>query len=135
MSSEYLAQAALAVAPDKNKEWLHRQQDRLLRNQVDVVLGQLEPRREPAEQDDAPVRTAYGYMKERRDHLDYAGAKAADLPIGSGEVESGHRHILQKRLKISGAWWWETTAQWMFQLRVKRATQDWEKYWSQLAAN
>ena len=133
--SQYLAQAALALAPGKNKEWLHQQQDHLRRNQVDTVLGQLEKRQEPDEQDEAPVRAAYGYLNARRDHLDYAGALATDLPIGSGEVEGGHRHVLQKRLKISGAWWLETTAQWMLQLRVKRANEDWEKYWSALAAN
>lgn len=133
--SDYLAQAAPVLAPGKNKEWLHQQQDHLLLNQVDTVLASLEPHREPAEKSDAPVRTAYGYLNQRRDHLDYAGAKAADLPIGSGEVEGGHRHVLQERLKISGAWWLETTVQWMLQLRVKRANQDWETYWSQIAKN
>jgi hypothetical protein len=45
--------------------------------------------------------------------MDYAGARAAGLPIGSGEVEGGHRHVLQKRLKIAGAWWRERNAEWM----------------------
>jgi hypothetical protein len=133
--SDYLAQAAPVMAPGKNKEWLRQQQDHLLRNQVDTVLCGLENRREPAEKTDAPVRAAYGYLQQRRDHLDYAGAKAAGLPIGSGEVEGGHRHILQERLKISGAWWLETTVQWMLQLRVKRANKDWETYWTQTAKN
>jgi len=121
------------VAPDKNKDWLHEQQGHLLCNQVDAVLGGLAKHREPEEQKEAPVRSAYGYVQERRDHLDDAGAKEAGLPIGSGEVEGGHRHVLQKRLKISGAWWLEATVQWMLQLRVKRANKDWETYWSQCA--
>lgn len=133
--SDYLAQAAPVVAPGKNKDWLRQQQGHLLLNQVDTVLGGLENHREPAEKSDAPVRTAYGYLHVRRDHLDYAGARAAGLPIGSGEVEGGHRHVLQERLKISGAWWLETTVQWMLQLRVKRANQDWATYWSQIAKN
>jgi hypothetical protein len=133
--SDYLAQAAPVMAPGKNKEWLRQQQDYLLCNQVDTVLGGLENRREPAEKTDAPVRTAYGYLHQRRDHLDYAGARATGLPIGSGEVESGHRHVLQERLKISGAWWLETTVQWMLQLRVKRANKDWETYRTQIAKN
>ena len=133
--SDYLAQAAPVLAPGKNKEWLRQQQDHLLLNQVDAVLDSLERHREPAEKSDAPVRTAYGYLHQRRAHLDYAGAKAAGLPIGSGEVEGGHRHVPQERLKISGAWWLETTVQWMLQLRVKRANQDWETYWSQIAKN
>jgi hypothetical protein len=31
--------------------------------------------------------------------------RAMGLPIGSGEVESAHRYIPQKRLKIPGATW------------------------------
>jgi hypothetical protein len=30
---------------------------------------------------------------------------AAGLPIGSGEIESAHRYVIQNRLKIAGAWW------------------------------
>jgi hypothetical protein len=131
--SDYLAAAALVLAPGKNKDWLHEQQGQLLANQMDKVLSSLEPHLEPEEKKEAPIRTAYHYLKERRDHVDYAGAKAADLPIGSGEVESGHRHVIQERLKLSGAWWLETTAQWMLELRVKRANKDWESYWSQTA--
>ena len=41
--------------------------------------------------------------------------------MGSGEVESAHRYVLQKRLKISGAWWDINQAKSMIALRVKRA--------------
>jgi hypothetical protein len=67
--------------------------------------------------------------------MDYAGARAAELPIGSGEVESGHKHVLQKRLKIAGAWWREPNAEIMLQLRTVRANGDWEKYWKEVAKN
>ena len=33
---------------------------------------------------------------------DYKGVPAAGLPIGSGEIESGHRYVFQNRLKIAG---------------------------------
>jgi hypothetical protein len=51
------------------------------------------------------------------------------LPIGSGEVESGHRHVIQKRMKLAGAWWKETNAEAMLTLRARRATGLWESYW------
>lgn len=133
--SEYLAQAAPVLAPQANKDWLHEQQGKLLRNEADLVLQCLASKLEPAEEEIAPVRSAYGYMKERKEHLDYAGAKAADLPIGSGEIEAGHRHVIQERLKISGAWWLEQNAEWMLQLRVRRANKDWGKYWSEMRQN
>jgi len=37
--------------------------------------------------------------------LDDTSAIAQDLPIGSGIVESARKHALQKRLKLTGAWW------------------------------
>jgi hypothetical protein len=133
--SDYLAEAALAVAPDQNKDWLHQQQDQLRTNQVETVLETLLPHLEAPGQKEAPVRSAHDYIDARREHLDYAGALAAGLPIGSGEVESGHRHVLQKRLKIAGAWWLEPNAEAMLQLRAGRANKDWSKYWSELWKN
>jgi hypothetical protein len=133
--SDYLAAAALVVAPERNKHWLHEQQERLLKNEVSQVLNILQDTLEPAEQKQAPVRSAHGYISERQGHMDYAGARAAELPIGSGEVESGHKHVLQKRLKIAGAWWREPNAETMLQLRTVRANGDWEKYWKELVKN
>lgn len=68
-------------------------------------------------------------LEARRDYLDYAGARARGLPIGSGEIESGHRSVIQKRLKIAGAWWLEASAEKMLALRTTRANQEWESYW------
>jgi hypothetical protein len=133
--SDYLAAAALVIAPARNKDWLHAQQELLLANQVSSVLSVLAAKREPASQKEAPVRRAYGYISERQQHMDYKGAQAAGLPIGSGEVESSHKHVLQKRLKLAGAWWLERNAEAMLQLRTVRANGDWDKYWAETARN
>jgi hypothetical protein len=133
--SDYLAAAAQVVAPHDNKQWLHQQQELLKQNQVSQVLGTLAPHREPENQEEAPVRSGHDYIHERRQQMDYAGAIAAGLPIGSGEVEGGHRHVLQQRLKIAGAWWLERTAECMLQLRAVRANGDWDKYWAENTRN
>jgi hypothetical protein len=133
--SDYLAGAAQVVAPRCNKDWLHQQQEYLRQSKVSQVLRGLEPHLEPPQQEETPVRSAHGYIQERQQHMDYAGALAAGLPIGSGEVEGGHRHVLQKRLKIAGAWWLERNAEYMLQLRTVRANGDWDKYWAEIAKN
>jgi hypothetical protein len=133
--SDYLAAAAQVIAPQGNKEWLHEQQAHLLENRTNEVLSTLKKNVEPPDQKEAPVRRAHGYIHERAEHMDYAGARAAGLPIGSGEVESGHRHVLQKRLKVAGAWWLKRHAEAMLQLRTVRANQDWDKYWSETRRN
>lgn len=128
--SEYLAAAApRVVKTGKEKQWRHRQQGRLLNNQVKKVLRSLRTHLEPTHTKEAPVRSAYGYLQERVDQLDYAGARAKDLPIGSGEIESGHRHVIQQRLKRSGCWWKESNAQAMLNLRVARTNNLWKTYW------
>ena len=133
--SDYLAAAAQVVAPRDHKPWLHRQQEALKENGVSQVLRSLEPHLEPEQQEEAPVRGAHGYIHERQHYMDYAGALAAGLPIGSGEVEGGHRHVLQQRLKIAGAWWLERNAESMLHLRTVRANGDWDKYWADWANN
>jgi hypothetical protein len=81
---------------------------------------------------DGPVRACYRYIANRPKFLDYKSALEAGLPIGSGEIESAHRYVIQSRLKISGAWWKKENAQKMLALRTLRANGDWDRYWSDL---
>jgi hypothetical protein len=128
--SQYLATAAQVIKPKHPKPWLHRQQSRLLENKVAGVLRSLQLHQEDPAAADQPVRATYQYLHQRRQHLDYATARAQGLPIGSGEIESGHRHVIQQRLKLAGCWWKETHAQSMLNLRVARANNLWSSYWS-----
>ena len=129
--SEYLGAAAAVMAPQKAEAWRRRQQGRLLENKVDGVLRARVPHLEPETQAEAPVRAAHRYLQGRRAQLDYAGARAAGLPIGAGEIESGHRHVIQERLKLAGGWWKQNNAEAMLGLRVARANQLGDSYWTQ----
>jgi hypothetical protein len=128
--SQYLAQAATKIVrADKQREWTRRQQGRLLNNQSAKVLRSLQPHLEPPKTQEAPVSAAHRYLSERLDCLDYLSATASQLPIGSGEIESGHRHVIQQRLKLAGAWWKQTNAQAMLNLRSARANHQWSHHW------
>lgn len=98
---------------------------------MENVFSALKPYLESScvEDYDAPVRRCYRYLDNRRDQLDYADAIKNGLPIGSGEVESAHRYVIQQRLKITGAWWKEGNAADMLALRINRANENWEQYW------
>jgi hypothetical protein len=129
--SEYLAAAATEVArPGKEREWRRRQQARLLNNRITPVLRSLEKPIPSADPQTGAAQTAHRYLQERRDHLDYAGARKHQLPIGSGEIESGHRHLIQHRLKIAGGWWTERNMESMLQLRSARSNNWWDTYWA-----
>ena len=52
-------------------------------------------------------------------------------PIGSGEIESAHKSIPQKRLKIPGASWNADSIDPMLALRILRADDWWEDFWNQ----
>ena len=123
--SQYLAAAG---------EQLRLQQQRLKGNEVGAVLGELRTYQSlnsptTSEPDTDPVQACRQYLENRLGYLDYAGALKANLPIGSGEVESGHRSVIQARLKLPGAWWREATAENMLALRTLRANDEWESYW------
>ncbi len=136
---EYLSAAAKTIAPDAaaGKAWLEAQKDALKTGRVDAVPGALEPHREAPEvsDDQAPVRICRRYLGARKDQLKYREALAEGLPIGSGEIESAHRYVAQKRLKLPGAWWLVEHAEHMLALRINRLNGEWEDYWAALAAN
>jgi hypothetical protein len=132
---EYVAQAAEVVAGESKEAWIEEKKNWLKDNRWPDVLKSLQPYVEDANVPDenAPVRACYRYIANRPKCLDYKSALAAALPIGSGEIESAHRYVIQIRLKIAGAWWKTENAEKMLALRVMRANGDWEKYWAQAA--
>jgi hypothetical protein len=102
--SEYLGAAAPRCRPGQPDRWRRTQQKRLRGGAAHKVIAALEPHLEPAGTPDleAPVRSGYRYLNNRLDGVDYPRALALGLPIGSRMIESGHRHVLQARLKKSG---------------------------------
>ena len=116
---------------------MEAQKDALKTGRVEAVLSALAPHREAPEVSDeqAPVRVCHRYLGVRKGQLKYREALAEGLPIGSGEIESAHRYVAQKRLKLPGAWWLVEHAEHMLALRINRLNGDWEAYWAALAAN
>jgi hypothetical protein len=133
---EYLAAAQKAHLPWQNprRGWLQTQKRRLLKGRCDRVIKELAPHCETSSSElNQPIRAAWRYLCNHRKQLDYPHACANELPIGSGLIEGAHRHILQRRLKQSGAWWTADNLQVMAQLRVCRANHLWNQYWKQAA--
>ena len=129
--SEYLAEAAPSCRAQAPERWRRTQQHRLKRGALSKVIealsGHLEAPGTPEEV--APVSHAHRYLSNRTDCLDYPGALRLGLPIGSGLIESGHKHVLQARLKKGGAWL-ITNAELLANLRVLRANRHWLSLWN-----
>jgi hypothetical protein len=134
--SQYLAAAGKVIEPRRERSWLKLQQKRLKRGASEKVLAALEPHLEasPTEDEHAPVRCAWRYINNRLGCLDYPAALQEGLPIGSGLIEAGHKHVLQIRLKKPGAAWLEDNVDAMAHLRVVRANGQWESLWEKKKA-
>lgn len=126
---EHLAAAAPTCRPQAPGTWRKTQHKRLRRGDLKRTLNDLAVHREASWtlDEEAPVRGAHRYLSNRADPLDYPQALAQGLPIGSGLIESGHKHVLQARLKLAGCAWLRKNASDMAQLRTLRANDQWEK--------
>jgi len=130
--SEYLGAAAVQCRGNQADRWRRTQQQRLRRGAVPLVMEALEEHLEPIStpEEEAPVRNGHRYLSNRLDCLNYPRALRLGLPIGSGMIESGHRHVLHARLKKAGTAWLEDHADQIAHLRVLRANRQWESLWN-----
>jgi hypothetical protein len=130
--SEYLGAAAKTCRPAKPDSWRRTQQKRLRRGALKKIIEELLPHLEPegTPKEEAPVRNAHRYLSNRVDCLDYPRALEQGLPIGSGLIESGHRHVLHARLKKAGAAWLPDHADQIAHIRVLRANGHWASLWN-----
>ncbi len=95
--------------------------------QVELVIKKLQDYRGPNAK---KIENLANYLIRFKDCVDYDKFKTLGLPIGSGEVESAHKYIPQKRLKIAGATWHPETINPMLALRIIRANNWWSEFWN-----
>jgi hypothetical protein len=125
--SEYLGAAAPTCQPAHADQGRRTQQQRLRRGDVQKGMGTLAEHLEPVgtAAEEAPGRNGHRYLSNRLACLDYPRARALGLPIGSGIIESGHRHVLHARLKKTGTAWLADPADQIAHGRVLRANHPW----------
>jgi hypothetical protein len=90
--------------------------------EVESVLGELDPNEKYAN-----CVNLYHYITEHREHINYPEYKTRGYFCGSGAIESGHKIVLQKRLKQAGMRWEPETAQYLLTLKSKYESGRWEK--------
>lgn len=128
--SEYLSGASEECCEQETKEWLKKRQEEMKEGLIGAVVARLKQHEKTkGVNSDGQVRKCLRYIENRPGQFKYKEALEAELPIGSGEIESGNRSVVQKRLKIPGAWWKPETAEYMLSLRCMRMNGDWERYW------
>lgn len=119
----------LGIAKNKRAAWVVPHLKSISEGNVETTLRGFEEMN--AENPNDRLRRLIGYVKRFIEALDYNNFKAKGYPIGSGEIESAHKSIPQKRLKIPGASWKPESINPMLALRILRADDWWEEFWNQ----
>ena len=111
--------------------WVNKAKEHFLNlihhGKVEIVIGKLEKSRQKKTKE---INNLIKYLTRFKDCVDYQRFKYLGLPIGSGEVESSHKYIPQKRLKIAGATWHPETINPMLTLRIIKANNWWHEFWN-----
>ncbi len=71
------------------------------------------------------VASAVAYFRERRAHLDYPAFRTAGWPTGSGATESGHKQVMQARMKRAGMRWARPTVNPLLALSLVQHNDRW----------
>jgi hypothetical protein len=127
----YAGAEAMGLAGYERYKWVSDKLQLIDKGEVQQVISILKSYRGTGQE---RITNLYGYLERFSDAVDYDKFLAQGLPIGSGEIESAHRYIPQKRLKIPGATWHPDTVNPMLALRVLRANDWWNDFWTQQAA-
>lgn len=120
---EYLARFASAgICDEKRQQWVQEQKELLLKSKVSQVIQNIETIKVdgPEKQN---VLQYYQSNVERMNYQEYTIIGAGI--IGSGAIESAHRTVVQKRMKLSGQKWSIQGAQNMLNLRTTKMNGNW----------
>jgi hypothetical protein len=130
---EYLSKAAIWCNFFEKDKWLKDSQEKLKAGKQQELFTEIKNKVEALQLKDETIGLieCHRYMEKRLEYLNYKSALDKNLPIGSGEIESSHRHVIQKRLKIAGAWWKIDNANHIIALRTLRLNAYWSTYWEE----
>lgn len=122
------AEALGAIVGCDTAAWARAAMDRIETGGVMAVVDEL--RRVHEQHPDDRLRLNADYFERNRHAVAYADYRARGWSQASSEVESAHRHVVQQRMKIPGAWWHPDNVPGVLALRMLKANGWWDEYWS-----
>ena len=75
------------------------------------------------------IKALVRYYRNNSHRIDYARFRENGWPIGSGRVESAHKHVIQQRMKRAGQHWSIRRAKTMVRLRAAYSTAGSHKFY------
>lgn len=124
-AKEHLCEFAKEYFKDKNEcsNWIEEQDQLMLTKGITIVIEALEKLPNGTKK----LEQLINYYKKNEKRMQYHLFKEKGLLIGSGAIESAHKDVLQKRLKLSGQRWTKKGLQQMAQLRVIYKSGKWNR--------
>jgi len=117
------ARVAIVAVLALYKRWRHT-----LRHQADGVEVVMEELRALATtRRDKAIPRALGYVETHTHRMRYVTIETCKLPIGSGQVESAVRRVVNLRFKAPGSFWTETTVSGLMHLRAAFKAGRWDE--------
>ena len=124
-AKEHLCDFAKDYFKDKVEKdrWIDKQSQVMVSRGISPVIKTLNKLPKKTEK----LRQLIGYYENHEKRMQYHLFKERGLLIGSGAIESAHKDVLQKRLKLSGQRWTKQGLQQMAQLRVAYKSGKWKQ--------
>jgi len=106
------------------KKWIEEQKELLLQSGVEQVIKNIELTNAKKTEKEKLIN----YYQTNIGRMDYKSYKQLGCGIiGSGAIESAHRTVIQKRMKLSGQHWSRNGVNNMLRLRVISMNKQWGK--------
>lgn len=106
------------------EKWFREQKELLYDSQVEQVIENIRL----TGSSKAEKEKLVNYYQSNVDRMDYRKYRTIGCGIiGSGAIESAHRTVIQKRMKLSGQHWSKTGSKNMLRLRVFSMNKQWHK--------
>lgn len=116
------------------REWFGKMSKQLGKQPTDRTLNDLRFLRH--QHRDHPEKgvldQAVRYLEKREKMLDYPHFRKQEVPIGSGIVESGHKVVMQRRMKQAGMRWKDENLNPMLALRTILSNRRWSQQWAEI---
>lgn len=135
----YVAKVGRAIygaETDTFRQWYARLSKQLGRQPPQRTVNELRllQRQYPEHPEAETIELAIRYLEKRLPMIDYPHFRRRQIPIGSGNVESGHKVVMQHRMKQAGMRWAEANLNPMLALRVALCNQTWKTSWQEIEA-
>jgi hypothetical protein len=110
--------------PEQRTAWVEEQKSKLKDGEASEVAAAAVALVKRNKQD---RETEAAYWTRNRDRLGYGACREANLPIGSGAVESAVRRVVNLRMKSASVLWTEDHAEGILHLRAHAKAGRWDE--------